>query len=132
MSKRPYLRTPFGKQRFSGFEILLKSARHHYYQMFPGIWDKLIWKNSASVGSEILRLFAKTLRIKCNYSRLRMQTFPQQLQTQLSRKQETFCGFFIAFLKCTSSLKHFEKKYQACSLNIPRIIDSKGSGYLNA
>ena len=32
----------------------------------------------------------------------------------------------------TSSLKHFEKKDEPCSLSIPEVIDSTGSGYLNA
>ena len=29
---------------------------------------------------------------------------------QLSKKLNTFCGFFSLFLKCASSFKHFEKK----------------------
>ena len=37
MSKKPYFRTRFGKQRVSGFETLLKSARHNYYRIFPSI-----------------------------------------------------------------------------------------------
>ena len=35
MSKRPYIRTRFSKQRVSRYEILLKPARHHFYRMFP-------------------------------------------------------------------------------------------------
>ena len=31
----------------------------------------------------------------------------------------------------TSSLEHFEKKYEPSSLSIPEVIDSKRSGYLN-
>ena len=27
--------TAFGKQRVNGFQTLLKSARHHYYRIFP-------------------------------------------------------------------------------------------------
>ena len=34
MSKRPYFRTHSGKQRDSGFETLLNSARHNSYRMF--------------------------------------------------------------------------------------------------
>ena len=60
-----------------------------------------------------------------------MQNFPQQLQTQLSQKQKAFSGFFIASLKCRSSLAHFGKKNEPFSLSILEIIDSKVSGYLN-
>ena len=54
-----------------------------------------------------------------------MQNFPQQLQTQLSQKRKAFSGFFIEFLKCTSSLEHFEQKDEPFSLSILEINDSK-------
>ena len=60
-----------------------------------------------------------------------MQNFPQQIQTQLSQKWKDFPGFFIEFLKCTSSLQNFKRKDQPSSLSIEEIIDSTGSGYLN-
>ena len=44
------------------------------------------------------------------YSRRNMQNFPQQLETPLSQKQKTFCGFFIAFLKWAWNLERLEKK----------------------
>ena len=131
MSKRPYFRTRLGKERFSGLETLLKSTRQHYYQMFPWIWDKLSWRTSVLVRSEILRLFVNTLTAEYIYSGRNMQNFHQQLPMQLSQKRKAFCDLFIAFLKCTSRLEHFEKKDEPSSLSIPEIIDSKGSGYLN-
>ena len=60
-----------------------------------------------------------------------MQNFPQELQAQLYQKRKDFSGFFIAFLKCTSSLEHFEKKGEPASLSISEIIDSELSGSLN-
>ena len=33
-TKRPYIRKRFDKQRVSGYEIQLKSARHNSYRMF--------------------------------------------------------------------------------------------------
>ena len=54
-----------------------------------------------------------------------MQNLHQQLQTQLYQKQKALSGFFIAFLECTSSLEHFEKKDEPSSLIIPEINDSK-------
>ena len=66
------------------------------------------------------------------YSGRNMQTFTQQVQTQLSLKQKSFSGFFIVFLKSTWNGEHFQKKGESSSLSISEIIDSKRSGYLSA
>ena len=60
-----------------------------------------------------------------------MQNLPQQLQTPLSHKQNTFSSFFIAFLKCAWYLEHFQKKDKYPSLIISEFIDAKKCGYLN-
>ena len=60
-----------------------------------------------------------------------MQNLPQQIQTQLSRKQKTFSVFFIAFLKCAWNLEHFQKKDEYPSLIISEIIEAERRGYLN-
>ena len=65
------------------------------------------------------------------YSCRTMKNSRQQFKTQLSQKRKAFSGFFIAFLKRTSSLENFEKEDEPASLSIPEIIDSTGSGYLN-
>ena len=89
---------------------MLKLAPHHYFPIFPWIRDKLSWKKSALVTSEIFRLFVNTLTRDDKYSRRYMQTFFEQIQTLLYQKGKTFCGFFVAFLKCAWNLKHSEKK----------------------
>ena len=99
--------------------------------MFPWIWDKLSWKKSVLLRPEILGLFVNPLTAEYQYSRRNMMNFQQQLQTQLSQKRKAFSRFFITFLKCKSSLEHFEKKDEPSSLSIPEIIDSTGSSYLN-
>ena len=66
------------------------------------------------------------------YSRRNMQSFTQPVQMQLSLKQKTFSGFFIAFLKSTWNGEHFQKKGESSSLSIFEIIDSKKVGYLSA
>ena len=65
------------------------------------------------------------------YSGSNMQNLPQQIQTQLSRKQKTFSGFFIAFLKCAWNLEHFQKKDEYPTLISSEIIDAERRGYLN-
>ena len=65
---------------------------------------------SALVTSEIFRLFVNTLTPDDKYSFRHMQIFWQKIQTPLSQKGKSFCGFFIAFLKCALNLEHSEKK----------------------
>ena len=79
----------------------------------------MIWTKSAIVGSEILTLFVNTLTTDDKYSRRNM------------KKQKTFSGFFLAFLKCALNLKHFEKKDEYSSLVISKGIDSERGVYLN-
>ena len=109
-SKRSRFSTPFGNQRVNGFQTLPKLAPHHYFQLFPRIQDKLSWKKSALVTSEIFRLFVNTLTPDDKYSRRNIQIFWQQLPTSLSQEENTFYGFFIKFLKCPRNLEHSEKK----------------------
>ena len=60
-----------------------------------------------------------------------MQNLPQQFQTPLSQKQNTFSWFFIPFLKCAWNLEHFQEKDEYPSLIISEIIDAERRGYLN-
>ena len=101
------LRTPFGNQRVTEFQTLLKSTTHHYEPTFWEIRGKLSWKKSALVISEILRLFFNTLTADDKYFRRNMHSFPQQFQTLLCQKGKTFCGFFIGFLKCARKVEYF-------------------------
>ena len=57
-----------------------------------------------------------------------IQNFEQQVQTPLSQKEESFSGFFIAFLKCTWNVKHFEKKDEYPNPIICEIIESERGG----
>ena len=61
-----------------------------------------------------------------------MLTLMQQVQAPLSLKQNTFSGFFIAFLKSIWNGEHFQKKGESSSLSISEIIDSKRGDYLSA
>ena len=54
-----------------------------------------------------------------------MRNLLQQFQTPLSKKQKTFSGFFIAFLKCAWNLEHFQKKDEYSGLIISEIIDAE-------
>ena len=126
-----FFSTPFGNQRVNGFETLLNSARHHYFPTFPRIRDKLSWKKSALVTSEIFRLFVNTLTPDDKYSHRNMQIFRPQVQTLLSQEENSFCQFLIPFLKSAWHLEHSEKKEQYPSLIITEIIASERDVYLS-
>ena len=52
---------------------------------------------TASVTSEIFRVFVNTLSNDVKYSRRNMQIFWQQFQTPLSQKRKTFFDFLLNF-----------------------------------
>ena len=87
-------------------------------------------KKPAFVGSEILTLFVNTWTTDDKYSRRNMLNFMQELEAPLSQKEETFSGFFIAFLKYALYLEHFKKKDEYPSLVTSKVIDSERSDYL--
>ena len=80
---------------------------------------------------EILRPSVNALTADDKYSRSNMKNLRQQFQTLLSHKENTFSGFFIAFLKQAWNLEHFTKKDEYPSLIISEIIDAEKRGYLN-
>ena len=89
------------------------------------------WKKSPSVWYEILRLFVNAVTADDKYSLSNMRNLLQQFQTPLSKKQKTFSGLFIAFLKCAWNLEHFQKKAEYSGLIISEIIDAEKRGYLH-
>ena len=60
-----------------------------------------------------------------------MLNLTQQLEAPFSRKQKTFSGIFLAFLKCAFNLEHLRKKDEYPRLIISKTIDSERGGYLN-
>ena len=85
----------------------------------------------ALVTSQIFRLIVNTLTPNVKYSRRNMQIFWQQFETPLSQKGKSFCGFFIAFLKCAWNIEHSQKKEEYPSRIITEIIASQGDVYLS-
>ena len=86
---------------------------------------------SVLVEFEIFRLFVNTLTPDDKYARRNIQIFWQQIRTHLSQKGKTWCGFFIAFLKCAWNLEHSEKKEEYPSLITTEIIASERDIYLS-
>ena len=64
----------------------------------------------ALVRIESLRPFFNTLASVDKYSCRNMMNLQQQLQTAISQKQKSFSAIFIAFIKPTLNLEHFDQK----------------------
>ena len=64
----------------------------------------------ALVRVESLGSFFNTMAADDKYSRRNMQNFQQQLRTALCQKQKIFSAIFIAFIKPTLNLEHFDEK----------------------
>ena len=54
------------------------------------MWDRLSWKSSLLVRSEILGLFVNGFTADEKYSRHNREKIPQPVQMQLSKKNENF------------------------------------------
>ena len=65
------------------------------------------------------------------YSCRNMLNITQQFEGPLARKQKTFSGLFLAFLKCALNLEQFGKKNECSSLVISKVIDSERGAYIN-
>ena len=61
MSKRHCFRPPYESQHANRSEELLESTRQYFYGAFSSLCEKLSWKISLLVISEILELFVNTL-----------------------------------------------------------------------
>ena len=110
MSEKLRFRTPCDSQHATGSQILLKSARRHFYHIFPSQWGNFTSKMSLLVISEILVLFINTLNTYEKFSLCNRQSWEQPIQMQLSKKQKTFSKFFAPFLKSTLNFELFDSQ----------------------
>ena len=51
------------------------------------------------------------------------ENLPQSIQMQLYKKQKTLSQLFAIFMKSTSNLEHFVKKYDPRSFCVSEIMD---------
>ena len=86
---------------------------------------------SALVTSEIFRLFVNTLTTDEKYSRRYIQIFWEQLQTPLSRKENTFFSVFDCISEICMKFRTFWKKEEYSSLIITESIASERDVYLS-
>ena len=55
-------------------------------------------------------MFVNTLTADDKYSPVSRDNLTQPIRTQLSRKQQAFSQFFLAFSKSKLNFEHFQKK----------------------
>ena len=79
----------------------------------------------------MLRLFVNTLTADKKYSGCNVHNFEQQVQTHLYKKENTFSGFFIAFLTGAWNLEYFGEKEEYPSLIISEMMDCERGFFLN-
>ena len=90
-------RTPFASKRVHVSQTLLEPALKNLDPTFPLIYEKLSWKISTLVRSEILGLFGNTLSTDHICSRHRWEKLQQQIETVLCQKERTFSEFLLEF-----------------------------------
>ena len=110
MSKEFCLRTFFGSHLVKESETLLKISPPPVHHIVLYLWQKLSWKMSQLVISDILGLSVNTLTADDKCFLRNRKNLPQPIQMQLSKKQKCFLNFFVACLRSTSNLEHIETK----------------------
>ena len=81
-----------------------------FIMIFSLVSEKLIWKMSSLVLTEILGVFLNTLIGDAMYSVQDCENLPLPIQMQLPEKRKRFSQFSVPFLETTSNFKHFERK----------------------
>ena len=86
---------------------------------------KAIELEKVSVTWEIIELLVSTLDADDNYPLLKGENLMVPMEMQLAQKGKTFCHFFLAFLRSTLNVEHFEGKDDPHRICICEITDSE-------
>ena len=84
LSKKRRLRISFESQHVKGYEMLVKSAWEHFYQIFSSLWNKMIWNIYALSKFEMLMVLVKKLTADDKYPARDCEKLPFSIETQLS------------------------------------------------
>ena len=131
MSKKSHFRGYFGERHDGRQQGELKSGWQDLDHSHWSLLKILGWKKSLLMVCKVLKLFVNALTARDKYSLRNRDNLTQPIQRELSQKQESFSGFFFAFLKSTWSFKHFRKKEDTHSWWISEIMDSEKRAEIN-
>ena len=125
MSKKSRFKGSFGKQHGKPAQTLSTFASQYLYHIYWLLLRILACKKSLLVICKISRLIPNTLSVEGKYSLSNRGNLTQRIQMQLWRKQNTFSGFFSAFLKSNLNFQIFHKKDGSHSWVISKITESE-------
>ena len=128
MSQKSFFRGAFNRRHGKATKTLLQSERHHFYQIYWLLSRLLSWKKSFLVIWKILRLLVNTLTADDKYSLLNRDNSTEPIQMELSQKEKSCSGSFLAILECILNFEHFFEKGNFHSLCISEIGDSEKQG----
>ena len=92
----------FDSQHVKVSQILAKSPWERFYHVFSSYWEKLIWKWSLVLLSQISRIFLNTSPA-CSI--LREFVIPNS--NAMISKQKNFSQFLVPFMESISNFRHF-------------------------
>ena len=113
---------PFDSERVNESQKLLKSTENYFYPTFSSFWAKLSEKKLFLIRYEILGLFDNTLPANCDYSSINWENLPLPIQVKISKKSETICGIFFAFLESTFNVQRSETKMSLIGQVFPKLL----------
>ena len=117
LSKKCPFRTWFDSQHVKVSQTLVKSSREQFYQIYPSLWEKIIWKMSRLSQFEISGEFLNSWTPDDKYAVPAAENLRFPIQMQLSSKENIFSRFFVQFMESTSNFKHFlseELRHTSC------------------
>ena len=129
ISKKTRFRGHFNKQHGRRPQALLKSAWQHFCQIHWSLQSQLSCKKSVLLTFKMLVLFCNTLAADEKYPVFNRDNLTIPIQMQLSQKQNTFCQFFLPFLKSSLNFKYFKKKMTLIDFVFSKIRTSKTYSY---
>ena len=97
MSKKLGFTGPFDKQHGKADQTLVKSKRHHFYQIYRSLWRQVSWKKSLLVLYKVLTMFVNILTADDKHFLVNRDNLRQPIHTQLSQKKVYFIILFLQF-----------------------------------
>ena len=97
MSKKLGFTGPFDKQHGKVDQTLVKSKRHHFYQIYRSLWRQVSWKKSLLVLYKVLTMFVNILTADDKHFLVNRDNLRQPIHTQLSQKKVYFIILFLQF-----------------------------------
>ena len=131
MPERSCFRTPFQSQGVHRSQTLLKPSLQQFYSNFPLIQDKLSWKTSLLVRSEILGLFGNTLTTITSVLVIVEGNSRNKFKRYYLKNGKHFLTFLFHFCNLYEILRISQQKDQLHSFNISKVTEHEKCRYFD-